>query len=204
LVLVIGAFAGAQDLSIPFCDAAIHEETTELRDARNAESLDQSTYAAYLKIFEMIKELRQTIPEMDYIKAKYNRDAAKLTLEKSNLIIERQSALVEQYQAACNKPALNKESGDRLNAIRQAYLRYRKADCDSLAKGIEIAANNLEYNREYLKKISKLHDDKFANNNQVILAELDVEHEEKNLADAKNRTAVCRAEMARLQSADKP
>jgi hypothetical protein len=204
MFLIAGSimYVRAQDLSAPFCEAAIYEEMTELEDARNATSLNQSTFAAYEKIFGMIKRLReaQTIPEMDYIKAKYDRDASKLSLEQADLILERQSALVEQYRLICYKPSADKENGDRASAIRKAYLQYRRADCNSLAKGIEIAANNLEYNREYLKKISKLRDEKFANNTQVIMAELDVEHEEKNLADAKNRAGVCRAELLKLES----
>jgi hypothetical protein len=80
--------------------------------------------------------------------------------------------------------------------MEETYLRYRRADCDSLAKGIDIASTNLEYRREYLKNILNLYKEKFATNTDVVLAELEVELEEKSLADARRRTSICRDEMA--------
>ena len=75
----------------------------------------------------MIRKLWEagTVPSMDYIKAKYDRDAARLTLEKANLIQERQAFLVEQYRLICD----GKESGnmqERLQGIKKAYIRYRQ------------------------------------------------------------------------------
>jgi hypothetical protein len=154
----------------------------------------------------MIKGLwdAKTIPEMDYLKAKYDRDGAKLTLEKNDLILERQDALVEQYRLICKGAMAGSGNQDRKSAIRKAFLHYSRADCDSLAKGIEIAANNLEYNRQYLKKIVKLRQEKFANNTQIVMAELDVEREEKSLADAKRRNETCRAELSSLEQGTLP
>jgi hypothetical protein len=201
LLLAIVKPLCAQELPAPACEVILYDESTELADARNTADLNRSTFATYEKIFSMIEGLRKakTIPEMDYIKAKYDRDAAKLTLEKADLILDRQVALVEQYRLICNHDQGNRAQ-ERAAAIQKMYLQYRRADCNSLAKGIEIASTNLEYYREYLKKITKLRDDKFANNTQVILAELDVEHEEKNLADSKRRTTVCRAELTSLEN----
>ncbi len=202
LLIVSATLARAQDLSVPVCEVAIYEKLAELEDAKNTADLNKSTFATYEKIFAMVKGLHeaQTIPEMDYLKAKFDRDASKLSLEKADLILERQSSLVDQYRLICSKTGQGKSAQDRANSIRKTYLQYRRADCDSLAKGIEVAATNLEYNRGYLSKIVKLRNEKFANNTQVILAELDVEHEETNLADAKRRTAVCRSELSGLDS----
>ena len=183
ILMIHGAIATsitAQDYPASVCRVVIYDELTELEDARLAVDLAKSNFAAYEKILKMIEGLweAQTIPRMDYIKAKYDRDAAQLELEKADLILERQEALT----------------------IRKAYLNYRRADCDSQAKAIEVATTNLEYNREYLKQILKLRQENFATNTQVILAELDVELEEKSLANAKRRTAVCRAELPDLES----
>jgi hypothetical protein len=196
------ARANAQDLSAPVCDVVVYDERVELEDARIAVDRAKSTFGAYERIFEMIKRLwdAETIPYMDYLKAKYDRDAAKLTLEKADLILERQTALVEQYRLICNGTGSGREAKDRAIAIRNGYLRYRRADCSSLAKAIEVATTNLEFNREYLKKIAKLRQENFATNTQVILAELNVELEEKSLADAKRRTASCRGELNGLES----
>lgn len=196
----------AQNIPAPVCKVAIYEELSELADARAAVDLARSDFAAYEKIFDMIKGLwdAKTIPDMDYMKAKYDRDAAKLTLEKYDLILERQGALVEQYQLICNGTMAGSGNQDRTIAIRKAYLHYARADCNALAKGIEIAANNLEYNRQYLQKIVKLRQEKFATNTQIILAELNVEREEKSLADAKHRNEACRAELADLERSTQP
>jgi outer membrane protein TolC len=202
MVLAASAIsAGAQDLSSPVCDVVIYDEQTELEDARNNVDLAKSDFAAYVRIFEMIEQLWKsgTVPQMDYIKAKYDRDAARLKLEKADLILDRQSALVEQYRLIC-KAGSEIANPERARAIRKAYLRYRRADCDSLIKAIDVAATNLEYNREYLKRILKLRQENNATHTQIILAELDVELEEKNLADAKRRTAICRSELVGLES----
>jgi len=84
----------AQSLPGSICELVIHDEMTELEDARIAVDLVKSSFAAYEKIFRMIEKLYgvETIPRMDYLKAKYDRDAAKLELEAADLILERQSS----------------------------------------------------------------------------------------------------------------
>jgi hypothetical protein len=197
---VIAVPARSQEFPVSICDVAIHEEIVELQDYRNTVDLAVSNYEAYLKIFKMIEGLHEgnTIPRMDYIKAKYDRDAAELELERSNLILERQAALVEQYRLACGMTETDEK--EIAAAIDKEYLKYRRADCDSLAKGVEVAATNLEFNREYLKNIRNLRNENFATRTQVVLAELDVELEEKNLADTQRRTAACRDELAALEA----
>jgi outer membrane protein TolC len=191
--------ARSQEFPVSVCEVAIHEELVELQDYRNTVDLAVSNYEAYLKIFKMIEGLHEgnTIPRMDYIKAKYDRDAAELELERSNLILERQAALLEQYRLACGMTETDEK--DIAADIGKEYLKYRRADCDSLGKGVEVAATNLEFNREYLKNIRKLRNENFATRTQVVLAELDVELEEKNLADTQRRTAACRDELAVLE-----
>ena len=207
ILLILGAVAArvtAQDFPPPVCKVVIYDELTELEDAQLAVDLAKSNFAAYERILKMIEGLweAKTIPRMDYIKAKYDRDAAQLELEKADLILERQGALVKQYRLICDESGSEKEMQDRESAIRKAYLDYRRADCGSQAKAIEVAKTNLEYNREYLKQILKLRQESFATRTQVILAELDVELEEKSLADAQRRTETCRAELTELESGD--
>ncbi|MEJ2111674.1 MAG: hypothetical protein P8Z37_17545 [Acidobacteriota bacterium] len=174
------------------------------KDSEIAVELARSRYGAYEKIFKMIEGLWEgrTIPRMDYIKAKYDQDAARLELERYALILERQAALVEQYSLICSERDDKKE--DLEETIWRTYLRYRKADCDALAKGVEVAATNLEYNREYLDNILKLRRENFATNTQVVLAELDVELEEKSLADAKQRSSECRSELSSIDEMTAP
>jgi hypothetical protein len=207
LLVIAGATpASAQNYPAPVCEVVIYEELSELADARIAHDLAKTDFAAYEKIFDMIKGLydAKTIPDMDYIKAKYDRDSSKLKLDKTELILERQGALVDQYRLICNGTMSDSGTQDRAKAIRKAHLHYRRADCDALAKGIEIAANNLDYNRQYQQKIVKLRQEKFATNTQVVLADRDVELEEKSLADAKSRTEACRSELATLERSSAP
>ena len=200
LSIMIALPAASQDLSGPVCEVMIYDENGELEDSRIDVDLDKSSYEAYQKIFKMIEGLWEgkTIPRMDYIKAKYDQDAAKLELERSRFVLERQAALVEQYRLICDESV-----PERSEAIREAYLRYRRADCDSKAKSIEVAATNLEYNREYLKSILDLKKEKFATDVQVVLAELDVEREEKSLTDAQRRTEECRSGLVGLEGRKK-
>jgi len=188
--------ATAQEWSASVCKVVIFEETTELEDLKIAADLARSNFAAYERIFEMIEGLweAKTIPRMDYVKAKYDWDAAKLELERANLILERKAALVSQFRMICGDT--DSEGEAQAEAVRKEYLRYRRADCDALVKAVEVAATNLEFNREYLTKILELRQENFATHTQVVLAELDVELEEKKLADAKRRTMACRQELA--------
>ena len=195
LAAAAAAQAAGQSLPPPVCEVVVYDEQGELEDAQLEVDLARSSFAAYERVFAMIQGLweARTIPYMDYLKAKYDRDAARLKLEKADLILERQSALVEQYRLVCGSPGGGGGTKDVAGEIRKAFLHYRQSDCGSLAKSIEVAENNLEYNREYLKQIHKLREGKVATNTQVVLAELQVELEEKNLADAKRRTKACRA-----------
>ena len=83
IVSVIAAVpAVSQSLPMPVCEVKIYDENAELEDSRIAVDLAKSKYDAYQKIFKMIEGLWEgkTIPRMDYIKAKYDQDAAKLEL----------------------------------------------------------------------------------------------------------------------------
>ncbi len=191
---VASASLRRNELPPDVCDLLIHEEQSELETAELSVSLARSNFAAYERIMEMIEGLWQAdaIERMTYIEARYDRDAARLALEEAGLLLERQSVLVEQLRLICG-PGVSKDGEqERARTIREAYLRYRKADCDSLAKSIEVAATNLEFNRELLKSVLDLREGNVATKPQVILAELEVEREEKRLADAKGRAKACR------------
>ena len=196
----------AQDLPAAVCRLVIHDELAELEDARISVDLAKSSFSAYERIFKMIESLygAETVPRMEYLKARYDRDAAKLELESADLILERQESLVQQYRLICGGSGPGGGVQDRSGAVRGAYLKYRRADCNSLAKTIDAASTKLEYYREYLARMLDLRKQNFATHTQVILAELDVEQQEKSLADARRRTATCRAQLADLDGGDEP
>lgn len=196
-ILLCGrGLTAAQGLPTAACDLMIHEEQSEFESAELAVSLARSNFAAYERIMVMIEGLwqAQAINRMTYIEAKYDRDAAKLALEEADLLLQRQSALVEQLRLICGSGGTKDDR--RAMKIREVWLRYRKADCDSLAKAAEVAATNLEFNRELLTSVLNLRENNVATKPDVILAELAVEREEKSLADAKRRAEACRAELS--------
>jgi hypothetical protein len=139
----------------------------------------------------------EAVNRMTYVEAKHNRDAAAVALEQADLLLERQALLVEQYRMICE--SRGSDSKERSRTIREDYLRYRKADCNTLSKSIDVAAINLDYQREFLTSILDLQEGNVATKADVILAELEVEREEKRHSDAKARTAACRSELAGLE-----
>jgi len=202
LYCFIAAFSSlveAQDFSRSACRVTVYDEIVELEDSRIAVDLARSSFEAYEKIFKMIEGLWEgnTIPRMEYIRAKYDLDAARLQLEQYSLMLERQAALVEQYRLICSVHDGGRE--DLEMEIWKIYLKYQRADCDALAKGVEVAETNLVFNQEYLNNILKLRSQNFATNIQVVLAELEVELEEKSLANSKRRASICRDELAEME-----
>jgi hypothetical protein len=197
----------AQELPQPMCRLMIDEENMELLDARIAVSLARSAFTTYEEVFGLIEQLWQAdaIQRMKYVQAKYDRDAAKLTLEQADLILQRQEILLEQYGMICDRSGSAESKRGRARRIEEAYLRYRTADCETIAKEIEIAETNLKFDREWLQSILDLRTGEVATKVDVLLAELEVEQEEKRLTDAKRRTDGCRQDLAELKGeADTP
>jgi hypothetical protein len=192
-LLACGPFSFAQPTS-PVCLLALEDERVELEDARLEVELERSKFAAYLKVFEMIDRLweENAVERMVYVKSKYDRDSAELAFEQADLILARQSALIDAYTLACDAGDSRPNSEERSRKIEEAHRRYLKANCDAQSKAIEVAEVNLAFNREWLASIRDLREGAVATRTMVILAELDVEREEKHLADAKRRVEVCK------------
>ena len=192
--------ATAENLPASLCRLVLHEETVELEDARLETELARSSLASFDEIYRLIESLSKSdaIDRMTYLRARHDRDAAKLRLERGDLLLARQEALLEQYRLACDDGE-GQEPAGRLRTVREAHLRYIAADCDQQAKAIEAAEVELIFNREWLASIQKLRA-QVATAQDVILAALDVEQEEKKIADAKRREESCRTELARLES----
>lgn len=177
------------------CAALIDDEQTQLADYELDVELAQSRLAAFEKICSLINDLweREAIERMIWLRARHDRDAARLELERARLILARQQSHVDQLRLGCDASA-----GDRADRIRAARQRFLRADCDQQAKAIEIAKVNLEFNREWLASIRKLREGATgtATIQDVILAERDVRLEEQRLADARARTDACRKRIA--------
>jgi hypothetical protein len=189
----------AEEAAFPICPLVAHEEAVELEDAQLAVELARSSVAAFDKIYGLIAGLykAEAIDRMRYLRAKYDRDAAKLSLERADLVLARQEALIGQLTILCEETD-GRAGEDRDREIGELYRLYRRADCDQQAKAIEVAEINLTFNRQWLESIIELRDH-VSTAQDVIMAELDVELEEQRRDDAMRRTESCRNELARLK-----
>jgi len=178
----------------PLCPLVLHEERQDLEETRLALNLARSNIAAFEEIFALIDGLfeNDAIDRMTWLRAKHDRDSARLALERAELALARQGALLDQYRLFCEARDANGITAERRRAIADAHARYRRADCDQQAKAIAIAENDLEFSRQWLAGILDLRDAEVTTRQDVILAERDVELEEKRLADARRRTGTCR------------
>jgi len=193
LVCVLIAFSVTQSAETPtvICDIAIHEEQQELEETRLAVDLARTDFNAFEEVFLLIDGLWEAdaIPELVYLEARYDRNSAKLVLERADLMLVRQLALVDAYRLACGEDKLSSTDGE---SLQELFRRYRRADCDQQAKAIEIAKTDLEFSHVMLKSVRSLRKGEVATKQDVIFAEHDVERETKKLADAESRTATCR------------
>lgn len=201
----IGGLAASQakdtDVVAPICSLAIHDASLDLEEAILDTQLFRSAFTAYEEIYEMAASLVKddAIDEMTHLRIRYDRDAAKLDLERADLQLIRQEALVEQLRLACDSDSDGSDK-QRTRELRLAYLRYRQADCDQQAKAIEVAKTNLEFNQKWLASMLDLRQ-QVSTRPDVIRAQLDVKMEEQRRDDAIRRTAACRAELKELERA---
>jgi len=95
-------------------------------------------------------------------------------------------------------PSDQRSVAQRRRALEQAYRRYREADCEVRALDISFAEVELEHLRENLASVRALRADDIASQQQVILAEYDVDLMLKQLEQAQQRAARCEREIAEL------
>ena len=206
-MLALGALTvAAGETRFPACDVAVQEERREREDAELALDIARSNVAAFGEIYGLIEGLWKVdaTERMTYLRAKYDNDSAKLALEQAALIVARERAEELQYRLICGVPPAPASAAERDRALAKANRAYRDADCDQRAKAIEVAKVNLEFRRQFLASVLDLRKGDVATRPDVILAELDVEREEKRLAEAERRTAECRGELGRTVSGEPP
>jgi len=194
----------ANETIAPVCPLAIHEASLDLEEAILDVQIYRSTFTAFVEIYEIIAALAEddAINKMTHLRARYDRDAAKLDLERADLQLIRQEALIEQLRLACDDES-HEPDGDRQRELERAYLHYRQADCDQQAKAIEVAETNLEFNQKWLASILDLRE-QVSTKPDVIRAHLDVKLEEQRRDDAIRRTEACRAALKELAGNDRP
>jgi hypothetical protein len=204
LVLAWPATLLADDAPHPLCRFILHDERTERDDLELEVGLARSELDAAEQIFLLLDDLwkNDAVERLLFSRGKHDRDVAALELERRRLLLERQVAIVEQYDLFCGAVFADRVTDEDRRAMDVAHRRYRKADCDALAVSVAIAASDLEFQREVLASVVDLRRNDVATRQDVILAERDVEMTEKRQEQAKRRVQRCRREVAELDGAE--
>jgi hypothetical protein len=199
--LLMATTVQAEDANRSICSLVLDEEWRDLEEAELVVDLNQSSFETFEEYFQLVAELKKDdlIDRMTYLKIRYERDSAKVALERANLILMRQEALIEHLSLACGKDS-TLASAERFRGMDRAYESYRHAECDQQAKAIEVAEINLEYNKVWLASILDLRS-QISTRLDVLRAELDVTHEEQRRDDAIQRTEACRAALGETKEA---
>ena len=186
------------------CRVVVYDEQVELDDARLELEQAAIELASFEEIFELIDGLRKAdaVDRLTFLRAKYDRDAARLAQSRAEIVVTRQATLVEQYRLVCGLDEPGKAGLDA--SVKDAYRRYVQADCDQQAKAIEVARTNLEFNLEWLDSVNELRRGQVATRQDVIRAELDVARERQALDDAQRREEQCRARLSELPNSSGP
>jgi hypothetical protein len=190
----LAAAAEADPLPTDLCRLVLEEEQTELLDAELEVRLARSSLEAFEEIYTLIEGLweGEAIERMVYLGARHDRDAARLSLESAELLLERQRALIDQVRLLCEAPPRDEPAGEREGALDAAFRRYLRADCSARAKAVESAKVSLEFRQQWLESTLELRAGEVATKTQVILARLEVEHDAQRLRDAQRRLEACR------------
>jgi hypothetical protein len=181
----------------PLCQLLLHEERRELADAELEVRLADARVRAFGEIYGLVRALWdiEAIDRMTHLGAQHDLDAARLELERAQVVLVRQRELIGQVERGCRTTP---------GTADPAYVRYRRADCEQDAKGIDVARTNLAFDRELLASVEDLRARDVATRQDVILARLEVTLEELRLADAERRTEACRREQAELEPEQAP
>lgn len=186
--------ASAERMPSDLCRLVLEEEQIELLDAQLEVGLSRSSVEAFEEIFTLIEGLweGEAVERMVYLGARHDRDAARLSLESAELLLERQRALIDQVRLLCEAPARDEPAGEREGALDAAFRRYLRADCSARAKAVESAKVSLEFRQQWLASTLELRAGEVATKTEVILARLEVDHDAQRLRDAQRRLEECR------------
>ena len=124
LLMLLGSVPLALAADDPVCELLLDEERSEQADLELSVDLARSELSAAEQIHDLLDRLwkNDAVERLLYLRGKHDRDASRIRVERAERRVERQRALVDQLVAVCGKR-------DDREAKRQAYIRYRRADC---------------------------------------------------------------------------
>ena len=142
----------ADETFLPGCRAVLHEEGVRREDRALDVGLAQTRFVAAEEIYGLVARLweQENIERIIHLRAKRDRDAARLAVERAERLLARQTTYVEQLRLQCDLLSDDGTAGDRQEAAEAAHLRYREADCDAHSAARGMAEVELAFSRELL------------------------------------------------------
>jgi hypothetical protein len=205
LLLAAGASALATPQGGPLvCELVLAEERLERDDLELNVQLMLSEREAAAKIFDLVEALwkNEAIQEIVFLRAKHERDATRIDHDRARHALEQKEASLEHLAAACEAPG---GSGSKADTARRkaekAFERYRLASCEVLADDERRAATDLLFSEALLESVRDLRANNVATEQDVILAQRDVEKVSKRLEQSHRRVESCREEAKLLRPA---
>lgn len=188
------ALVGAPQPGLPVCQLILDQEQFERDELDLDLRLTLSEVQAAERIFTLLDSLwkKEAIERLVYLRGKHDRDAAAIDHDRARHRLERQDAAIEQLRLACRALSGGKNDAAAPRAEEEALERYRRANCDLLASGLERAEVDVTFLEEVLLSVRELRANDVATEQDVIRAERDVEMARKTLEQARRRAGSCR------------
>lgn len=185
--------AAAGEPAHPICPLIVHQERVDGEERELEVELAESRRAAAQSIFDLVDQLWQseTVERIVYLAAKHERDVAELEVTRQRLLLERQEAVVEQFEIVCLPPGSGESAAQRSDRLGDASRRYLQADCHRIGKDLAIAEADLIFRHEVLKSLRDLRENDVGTLQDVIRAERDVETARERVDRHRRRVGAC-------------
>lgn len=192
VLLALPSPAAAQQGFDGLCTLFLHQQRIELEDLEVTVLEAEEHLRVSEEIFELVDELwrNDLFERLPYLNVKHRRDTARISLERTQRQVDRQRAVIDQYELACSASSRQPASGER-GTIEEALQRYIEADCAVRQLEVALFEVDMEYNNGVLLSSRDLRQSDIASRQQVLFAEQDVEVSGYRLEQARQRAARC-------------
>jgi hypothetical protein len=175
ILATLGSSAAlAENATNPLCTLVQREERLHLEAYELESGRADTRLAAEEQIFTLVDALWKDglIERITHLKAKHDRDVARIDVDRRQLLLKRQQAVIEIYENYCSTSVDGKTRAARLE---KANKDFAQADCHRIGKDLAIAEADLAFDTEWLTSVVDLRENGVATAQDVIYAERDVE-----------------------------
>lgn len=191
-LMLIPRGAAAQVSLEELCTVLRDQERVELEDLEVAVQVHREEALLAEDLFEMADRLwnADLLGTAELLGAEYDRDAAHVVLELAQREVDRQQAVLDQYQLVCSTPS-TQEDPLALSTMEQARERYLAADCAVRELEVALGEIDLEYQDEALTRSRELLEHDIVTRRQALFPERDLNVARYRLDLARQRAARC-------------